>query len=155
MTVSRWKENKPSSSPLIRGKGGNFLQTARDLGNFVNKKSGTFERKGPVHSSEIGKDPWSSVFASRSAWRQVRKCSSPNEAGTEPTGSTPRNGASPMALGEQIPSFLTPAARLVTVTGPVHSVHAAWLGTKCEGCEKMDGKPLVFLNQIFFVVKMS
>lgn len=29
--------------------------------------------------------------------------------------------------GEQIPSFLTPAARLVTVTGPVHSVHAAHL----------------------------
>ena len=73
-------------------------------------------------------------------------------------GSTPRNGASPMALGEQIPSFLTPAARLVTVTGPVHSVHAAWLGTKVWGVREDGWKATsFFLNSFFFfcVVKMS
>lgn len=65
-------------------------------------------------------------------------------------GSTPRNGASPMALGEQIPSFLTPAARLVTVTGPVHSVHAAWLGTKVWGVREDGWKATSFFLIVFF-----
>lgn len=72
--------------PFHPRKGREFLANRPGPREFCQQEEWHFlKKKRPVHSSEIGKDPWSSVFASRSAWRQVRKCSSPNEAGTEPT----------------------------------------------------------------------